>query len=1083
MRQLSLHTSALNDAEYDLYTSSLNDIADENITPTTDSAAHAAAATHDDAHYERMSVGIREARAWLRGRYSHVPAHSIDAILKFFSPSLGQTDVLSGGQFFAALRLVVHVENGKQVDRSLAFVQAHPDSPKNSTKSSDARPGLHPPPPPPPSRRQHEGASKTVSLSLPPTVTQIPPAPSTSTSTTNPFTALTNSDPVAPGTGQAQNSSYPQPPQHPMLRVDPTKSSTHSSHNPFATKSTANAKPEDSAPSSRFPPLPPRKPPPPVPATSLPPATRHAAPIPPKRSTSPVRTSLTHPYGLTVVAGHIPPPPPSKPVSHVTSTLMKQSLQASKVAQSLKKAEEQLEKERILQVLKSSSGPGTGGVAIRNRSSSPAKGAVYAGPGGTSAGMNNTTTTTSATNSSSSYSGSDERDRERAPPLPKRRGHPPTNVPAQSRLHAQEQGQTLGHGRRLRPPSPGFSTISYEQVALAGVPPGRTSTSTTVNTVPTLSSSTVGQDTTGSLPAFTERGRAYSHPPRSAEGRTQSHSRPAHPSQYDTTRTIAGTHTMTTSSSVASTSTTGSPSIMTGGLPLPPVAPPTHPDLREDRDRRYSSGSVLSGKSGKSSMSAHSSPSTTRRGTLSSILPVRAQSPQPSPVPQMPQMQMQGQVDTRPFDSVYGSLVSPLSTGNASSAAPTTDHSPPSQKPPLPSSEPLVASHLSSISLTSIPLSISSPATSLCELPEVGQGQGLKSDSPTARVFRSKSMHQPGSPVPPVPPPLRRKRPESVQVLGSNPNSPNSPTSSSGLNIAGGGATLFQELVNRFGGSAANSAGGEGAKTIKSGVTLSRHLSLSTTYSSTAGGRRTGGGTSPGFGTFAGDSHGNGTPSIGNGGGGGNGTVNVRPPERRPSLSHSVTSASSAPVHSSVSTYHSQRHHTHHGSTSSGFDTPAQLGSNIQRTLASFQPALDKARYKAEAGLSRRGFVRDNVVGENGEGEVEKEGLVRKWGWNGWSERNGYGYDRPGVDGDLDHAGCDDGEGDVDDEVEGERGLLRNRRGEGMNGNGNGNGYKNGEAKRQEAMNTGDSDWDTQVIDERDHLKWPVEVGEGWKPL
>lgn len=31
--------------------------------------------------------------------------------------------MLSGGQFFAALRLVVHAESGKQVDRSLAFVQ------------------------------------------------------------------------------------------------------------------------------------------------------------------------------------------------------------------------------------------------------------------------------------------------------------------------------------------------------------------------------------------------------------------------------------------------------------------------------------------------------------------------------------------------------------------------------------------------------------------------------------------------------------------------------------------------------------------------------------------------------------------------------------------------------------------------------------------------------------------------------------------------------------------------------------------------------------------------------------------------
>jgi hypothetical protein len=36
---------------------------------------------------------------------------------------LGQSDVLTGGQFFAALRLVIHAELGDGVDRGLAFVQ------------------------------------------------------------------------------------------------------------------------------------------------------------------------------------------------------------------------------------------------------------------------------------------------------------------------------------------------------------------------------------------------------------------------------------------------------------------------------------------------------------------------------------------------------------------------------------------------------------------------------------------------------------------------------------------------------------------------------------------------------------------------------------------------------------------------------------------------------------------------------------------------------------------------------------------------------------------------------------------------
>lgn len=36
---------------------------------------------------------------------------------------------------------------------------------------------------------------------------------------------------------------------------------------------------------------------------------------------------------------------------------------------------------------------------------------------------------------------------------------------------------------------------------------------------------------------------------------------------------------------------------------------------------------------------------------------------------------------------------------------------------------------------------------------------------------------------------------------------------------------------------------------------------------------------------------------------------------------------------------------------------------NIQKTLSSFQPKLDAARYKAEAGLSRRGYVNHTTPG------------------------------------------------------------------------------------------------------------------------
>ncbi|KAF8059871.1 hypothetical protein FPV67DRAFT_1674311 [Lyophyllum atratum] len=82
---------------------------------------------HDDAYYEQMKIGLPEARGWLRGRYAHLPPGAIDSILRFFSPDLSQGDVLTGGQFFAGLRLAVHAENEKDIDWVLAFVQGASD--------------------------------------------------------------------------------------------------------------------------------------------------------------------------------------------------------------------------------------------------------------------------------------------------------------------------------------------------------------------------------------------------------------------------------------------------------------------------------------------------------------------------------------------------------------------------------------------------------------------------------------------------------------------------------------------------------------------------------------------------------------------------------------------------------------------------------------------------------------------------------------------------------------------------------------------------------------------------------------------
>ncbi|KIM40807.1 hypothetical protein M413DRAFT_446178 [Hebeloma cylindrosporum] len=409
MRRLALHASALSDAEYDLYTTILRDIAladDDNPAGSNGGA--------DDAHFENMNIGVREARAWLRGRYSHLSASTIDKILKLFSPNLGHGDTISGSEFFAALRLVIHAEGGKDVERSLAFVQADPGQPRPSSPARNARtlsrstsransPAKRRPGSPPPSRKTH-----TDSVSH------------TDSSSHNPFSVT----------------DHPQPPIHPSHRSEPSKSFTsisqHSAYNPFVHRPPP---PRSEDGTGKLPPLPPRKLPPPVPSQPL----RHITTRNrPDRSVSPSKFPNMPPPSTHTVGFPTPPP---KPPHHVTSTLMRQSLQASKVAQTMKKAEEQLEKERVMQVLKSSSvvsgsyslaGASVTGSSIvigtnihNHRSTSPGRYAV-----------------------SSASSASDER----APPLPKRRNQP-------------------------QQPSPPMSASSLEQVALATPPnfPPRTS--------------------------------------------------------------------------------------------------------------------------------------------------------------------------------------------------------------------------------------------------------------------------------------------------------------------------------------------------------------------------------------------------------------------------------------------------------------------------------------------------------------------------------------------------------------------------------------------------------------------------------
>jgi hypothetical protein len=74
-RRLSLHASALSDNEYQLYTTSLL-----SIVSVEDDGGVSKSHSVDDAYYENMNINVRETRAWLRGRYSHLPSLIIDQV-------------------------------------------------------------------------------------------------------------------------------------------------------------------------------------------------------------------------------------------------------------------------------------------------------------------------------------------------------------------------------------------------------------------------------------------------------------------------------------------------------------------------------------------------------------------------------------------------------------------------------------------------------------------------------------------------------------------------------------------------------------------------------------------------------------------------------------------------------------------------------------------------------------------------------------------------------------------------------------------------------------------------------------------
>ncbi|KAF8993194.1 hypothetical protein BDQ17DRAFT_1431897 [Cyathus striatus] len=162
MRPLTLHISALTDSEYTLYTRVLKELLD------TDQL------NLDDAERLRLVCGKRE-----RG---------YGTILRFFSPGLEAGDTISGGELFAVLRMVVHVEQGKEVSEGWPF-------PTDDTET--------------------EATGKKPPIPRRPTVISLPSS-TTITESTNPFTAALPTDPHF-----SHPHPHPQPPpQHPRRSTE-----------------------------------------------------------------------------------------------------------------------------------------------------------------------------------------------------------------------------------------------------------------------------------------------------------------------------------------------------------------------------------------------------------------------------------------------------------------------------------------------------------------------------------------------------------------------------------------------------------------------------------------------------------------------------------------------------------------------------------------------------------------------------------------------------------------------------------------------------------------------------------------------
>ncbi|KLO18485.1 hypothetical protein SCHPADRAFT_993536 [Schizopora paradoxa] len=122
-RRLFLRLSALTDDEYAVCLCALKDILDIQDTSSGGGYDMKTMSETEELALEGREVGIKEVRAWMKGRFHDVELGDIDKTLHLFSGFLESTNHLSGGQFLAALRIVMHVRNGRDVQEENAFAQ------------------------------------------------------------------------------------------------------------------------------------------------------------------------------------------------------------------------------------------------------------------------------------------------------------------------------------------------------------------------------------------------------------------------------------------------------------------------------------------------------------------------------------------------------------------------------------------------------------------------------------------------------------------------------------------------------------------------------------------------------------------------------------------------------------------------------------------------------------------------------------------------------------------------------------------------------------------------------------------------